>query len=307
MDRVLGYEPSGQRFESSPVQCLYTNDFKIWEFGKKAPWNFLFGGSDHCRKAAKTRRKIPMDLSKCGAGERSEPAWRERGQKFQVKADAAKNQFLNSFVYIYKMPFGPLETNTILIGCSKTKKAAVIDSAQGSTAAVLRKAKEAGLIIEKIFLTHSHWDHIADLHLLVEKTGAPVYVHRLDAPNVERPGSDRIPMMFEVQGVTSLNLIENGDFLDVGSLRCEVIHSPGHSRGSVCYFFREEKLLISGDTLFEGTIGTLSLPTAEPEKMWESLSFISKLPPDTHIVPGHGGDTILSKESWLSRAREIFS
>lgn len=205
------------------------------------------------------------------------------------------------------MSSGPLETNAILIACEQTKKAVIIDPAYRSALALLHKANSLGLTIEKILLTHSHWDHIADLHLLVEKTKASVYVHHLDAANVEVPGSDGIPMMIEIQGIKPDHLIENGDMIEVGALRCEVIHSPGHSRGSVCFYFREKNLLISGDTLFAGTIGTLALPTAEPAKMWDSLRVLAKLPPETWVVPGHGPDTVLSRESWLNRAEEIFS
>jgi hydroxyacylglutathione hydrolase len=208
---------------------------------------------------------------------------------------------------LQKFPFGPFETNAILLGCAKEKKAVVIDPAHGSSSAILQKCLDLELQIEKIFITHSHWDHIADVHHLVQKTAASVYIHSLDAPNLEDPGSDCIPLFFPIESVKPDHLISDGDRIVVGDLVCSVIHSPGHSPGSVCYFFPDKKLLFTGDTLFQGSIGNLHLPTSEPDKMWKSLQVLSQLPPDTRIVPGHGRDTILLSENWLSRAEQIFS
>lgn len=205
-----------------------------------------------------------------------------------------------------KFPSGPLETNAVLLACPQTKIAAVIDPSSGSAVPILRLAETQGLKIKKILLTHSHWDHIADAHLLIQKTGAEIYVHPLDAENLEHPGSDQIPLFFPIRGVRPDCFIQEGDRIFVGDLVCEVIHTPGHSPGSVCFLLRDRNLLFSGDTLFEGSIGSLQLPTAEPLKMWGSLEKLVLLSPDTHVVPGHGEDTTIGKERWLKRAREIF-
>lgn len=211
------------------------------------------------------------------------------------------------FMMIVKFPFGPLSTNAILIACLKTKRAAVVDPSLGSTGAILAEVAEKGLIIEKILLTHSHWDHFADAHLLKTKTGAPLYIHPLDAKNLEHPGADGIPLYVPIHSVTPDLFLNEGDQITVGHLKLQVIHSPGHSPGSVCFYLPEEKFLISGDTLFEGSIGNLRLPTAEPLHMWESLKKLAKLPPDTQVVPGHGGDTTIGQENWLDRAQQIFA
>lgn len=210
-------------------------------------------------------------------------------------------------MFLFKFPFGPLETNAILIGCAETKTAAAIDPSPGSAGAIVAKASELGLKIEKILLTHSHWDHFADAHGLKSQTGAPLYVHFLDAKNIEHPGSDGIPLFFPIHPVTADHFLNEGDTIQVGNLKLEVIHSPGHSPGSVCFYLRAQNLLISGDTLFQGSIGNLSLPTAQPAQMWTSLEKLSKLPPETRVVPGHGGETSIGRESWLSRAKQIFS
>ena len=210
-------------------------------------------------------------------------------------------------MFVYKFPFGPLETNAILIGCAHTKAAVVIDPSLGSASALLEKAAERGLAIEKILLTHSHWDHIADAHPLKVKTGAPLYVHSLDAKNVEHPGSDGIPLYCPIHPAIPDHFLNEGDLIAIGRLTLEVIHSPGHSPGRVCFYLREQALLISGDTLFKGSIGTLHLPTAQPSLMWGSLEKLSRLPPDTRVIPGHGGDTSIGKENWLCRAQALFS
>lgn len=205
-----------------------------------------------------------------------------------------------------KFPSGPLSTNAILFGCTETKKGAVVDPSYGSASAILRDAEKQGFSIEMILLTHSHWDHIADLQEMKKRTGAQVYVHRLDAPNVENPGSDGLPLMFPIQGVKVDQFLEEGRPVQLGNVRIEVIHTPGHSPGAVCFYFPKEKILFSGDTLFKGSIGRLDLPTGKPSEMWTSLRKLEALPPDTHIVPGHGPDTILDKETWLSKAEDIF-
>ena len=213
----------------------------------------------------------------------------------------------NSHMFLYQFPFGPLETNTILIGCAKTKRAAVIDPAYLSTDVIVEHASKLDLVIEKILLTHSHWDHFADAFTLKQKTGASLFVHPLDAKNLGHPGSDGIPLFFAVHAVMHDHLVKEGDVIQVGMLSFQVIHTPGHSPGSVCYYSKANHLLISGDSLFQGSIGNLHLPTAEPSRMWPSLKKLAALPPETRVIPGHGDDTTIGDESWLNRAEEIFS
>lgn len=208
---------------------------------------------------------------------------------------------------LHKFPSGPLETNAILFACAKTKKGAVIDPALGSAKILLQQAEEEGLVIEKILLTHSHWDHFADADSLKKATKAPLFVHFSDAKNVEHPGSDQIPFFFAVHPVKPDHFLKGGETLEVGTLKLEVIHTPGHSPGGVCFYLQSQKVLFSGDTLFRGSIGNLQLPTAQPTQMWHSLEKLAQLPPETRVIPGHGEDTTIGEEKWLQRAREIFS
>lgn len=207
---------------------------------------------------------------------------------------------------LHKFPAGPLDTNTLLIGCSETKKGAVVDPAYQSTKEVLQYAEEKGIAIEKILLTHSHWDHFADAFELKEKTKAKLFVHPLDAQNLEKPGSDKVPTFLKIHSVQYDHLLKEGEIIYVGNLSFEVIHTPGHSPGSVCFYSAKEACLISGDTLFQGSIGNLSLATGTPDLMWASLQKLSILPKNTRVIPGHGDNTTIGDEPWLSRAKEVF-
>lgn len=209
-------------------------------------------------------------------------------------------------MFIQKFESGPLETNAILIGCEKTKGAIIIDPAYGSKEKMINKAKKLGFKIEKIYLTHSHWDHIADLASLKKALNCPVCVHREDQKNVENPGSDGLPLFFGIAGVKVDEFLEEGQSHTIGELRFIVLHTPGHSPGSVCFYFEEENLLISGDTLFKGSFGNVSFPGCDSEKMFASLKKLAKLPKNTIVVPGHGSNTTIGDEPWLDSAKKYF-
>lgn len=201
---------------------------------------------------------------------------------------------------------GPFGTNAILVGCEETKKGIFIDPSQGSASKLLKAAEKHGLQIEAIYLTHSHWDHIVDVASLLQKLSIKVYVHPEDAENLRNPGSDHIPLFVTIQGVEATDFLQEGQLHKVGHLSFIVMHTPGHSPGAVCFYFEKEKVLISGDTLFKGTIGSLSLPTAEEERMWASLKKLAKLPPETKVYPGHGETTTMREEAWIAHAKETF-
>lgn len=201
---------------------------------------------------------------------------------------------------------GPFDTNMILLGCSATKKAAVFDVPFESTRKLMPRLKQHGLALEKILLTHSHWDHIAEVKALKQELNIPVYVHEADAGNLEHPGTDGLPLFFSLEGVKPDGYLRDGETIFVGKLKIKIIHTPGHSPGSVCFYLESEKLLISGDTLFRGTIGNLSFPTSRPELMWHSLKKLAALPVDTKVIPGHGGTTTIGAESWIAEAQKRF-
>lgn len=208
---------------------------------------------------------------------------------------------------IQAFPSGPFSTNTYVAACPSTKEAVIIDPAPDCFENVQQYLQTHGLKATKILLTHSHWDHIADVSPLKETLNIPVYVHALDAPNLEQPGSDGLPCWIHFPGVKPDHFLQEGDILPVGNLRFQVLHTPGHSPGSVAFYAAEEGVLFSGDTLFKGTIGNLAFPTSQPDFMWKSLDQLAKLPPSTQVYPGHGPSTQIGWESWLPDAKEKFS
>lgn len=208
---------------------------------------------------------------------------------------------------ISTFPSGPFETNAYIVACQKTQRAAFIDPAPNSAQALIAHIDKHHYIPDKILLTHSHWDHIADTAELKKTYKIPVYIHALDAPNLMEPGSDRLPCWISIEGVTPDHYLDEGDTVAVGDLLFHVIHTPGHTPGGICLYCKEQGVLLSGDTLFRGSIGNLSFPTAQPNLMWQSLDKLAILPPETKVFPGHGSSTTIGKESWLPNAREYFS
>ncbi|MFA5250456.1 MAG: MBL fold metallo-hydrolase [Parachlamydiales bacterium] len=202
---------------------------------------------------------------------------------------------------------GPLGNNTIVIASEKTHEAAVIDPSFGSEEVVVPYLKKKHLQLKAILLTHSHWDHIAGAADLKKSLPAPIYIHPLDLGNLEEPGSDRLPLIFAIEAVKADHLVKDGELIRIGEIVLQVLHTPGHTPGSVCYFGEKEKILFSGDTLFQGTMGSLNLPTSQPEKMWPSLKKLSRLPQETKVFPGHGKATTIGRESWLDKAEEFYS
>lgn len=207
---------------------------------------------------------------------------------------------------IYKFVCGPLATNSYLIGCEVTRKAAIIDPGMGAKDFFIESAEKSKFEIVHIYLTHSHFDHIVDVAVLKQETGAIVYVHPFDAENLRSPGSDLIPFPMAIQPVIPDEFFQDSMHITLGTITMQVIHTPGHSPGGVVLFFPKEKTLFSGDTLFKDNIGTISLPLANPEDMWKSLKKIAVLPEDVLVYPGHGNTTSIGKEKWIANARENY-
>ncbi len=202
---------------------------------------------------------------------------------------------------------GPAETNSYLIACPKTKLAAVIDVPSGSVKHTIQRSQALSLQIQMILLTHSHWDHTADVAALKSKLQVPLFIHEEDAGNVREPGSDGLPLYFAIEPVEPSGYLTDGQIIALGELEIEVIHTPGHTPGGVCFYLEKEGVLFSGDTLFEGTIGNLSFPTARKSLMWTSLKRLAKLPAETMVYPGHGDPTTIGKEAWIVHAERRFS
>jgi hydroxyacylglutathione hydrolase len=209
-------------------------------------------------------------------------------------------------IEILTFPSGPFETNAYIIVCKQSQKAAIIDPAPDSRNVLIQAITAKKITPDKIILTHTHWDHIADCAAVADHYAIPVLVHKEDAYNLIKPGSDHLPCWLTIQGVNPAQLLKEGDVIPIGNSKWEVIHTPGHTPGGICLYCKEERVLISGDTLFKRSIGNLSFPTGDPERMWLSLDKLANLPPDVEVFPGHGDATAIGKENWLPRAKELF-
>ena len=190
---------------------------------------------------------------------------------------------------IIHMVLGELETNCYILIDEVTNEAAVIDPAD--EAETIRDAVEgAGATLRYILLTHGHRDHTLAapaLHALYPD--AAVYIHESDKGAV---GIYRYPMEELIGG--DLKFYGEGDTLPLGSLTVEVLHTPGHTGGSVC--LKCENALFTGDTLFAGSMGRIDLPGAQPEKMMGSLARLARLPGDFDVYPGHMQATTMARE-----------
>ena len=193
---------------------------------------------------------------------------------------------------------GPFETNSYLL-ISENKQALLIDPTFNSSTFFFNQVEKQGLKPLAILLTHSHFDHIAEVAEVKRELNIPVYIHALDSPNLVVPGTDGLPFGEEIQGVKPDHFLEEGQVIHLGDFHLIVLHTPGHSAGSVCFYFPDHAMLISGDTLFKGTYGNVSFPTSDAKLMKDSLKKLSKLPIETTIWPGHGDPSTIGSEDWL--------
>ena len=136
---------------------------------------------------------------------------------------------------------GPYGTNAFFIGCDETKECILIDPSPGSGRQLIASTQKHGCKTLGIFLTHSHWDHIVDAAFVKKYLETKVYVHEDDKGNLINPGSDGLPNMVEIPKVEPDHFIKDGDKFTVGNVSFEVIGTPGHTPGGVCFYFESEK------------------------------------------------------------------
>jgi hydroxyacylglutathione hydrolase len=194
---------------------------------------------------------------------------------------------------------GPVATNVYILGDEQSREALAIDTATPSVAWITAQLAERGWTLKLVVSTHRHWDHIGDNAAVVEATGATLAAHVDDRHGLENPQPLFQPPFPLIPSVPALDLAE-GSVIRFGGISLDVLHTPGHTEGSVCLLARGERLLFSGDTLFRGGWGRVDLPGASPEAMVESLSRLAGLPLDLRVLPGHGQDTTIERERpWL--------
>jgi hydroxyacylglutathione hydrolase len=194
---------------------------------------------------------------------------------------------------------GPIATNVYVLGDERSGEAIAIDTATPCIEWVTATLAERGWSLKLIVSTHRHWDHIGDNAALADATGAQIAAHVLDRHGLEHPEPLMAPFPIP-PSVPAVDLAERSR-IRFGEVDLEVLHTPGHTEGSVCLLARSERLLFSGDTLFARACGRTDLPGGDDDQMVESLARLSALAPDLHVKPGHGPETTIEREQpWLA-------
>jgi len=192
---------------------------------------------------------------------------------------------------------GPLQCNCSILGDETSREAIVVDPG-GDISRIVAILEKHGLTAKQILITHAHIDHIAGAARLKQLTGAPILYNQLDLPLVK---------MMDIQagwlGVPTPEVpapddtLDDGKLITVTGLTGSILHTPGHTEGSVCLYLPREALLLAGDTLFAGSIGRTDLPGGDQRKILASIrESLLPLPLDTTVIPGHGSRTTIGAE-----------
>jgi glyoxylase-like metal-dependent hydrolase (beta-lactamase superfamily II) len=203
---------------------------------------------------------------------------------------------------LYAHTGGPVDTNGYLVVDDVSRQAVVIDAPEGSAAAFAGRAERDGLQVQRLVLTHGHWDHIMDALFFRRAFQCPIAIHPADAPMLQFPQTELFALPFSIPPFDADEDLAADAVLTVGSLSLTVIHTPGHSPGGICLHEAAQRVLFAGDTLFAGSYGRLDLPGSDPAAMRTSLMRLAALPPDTAVYSGHGPSTTIAAEAgWIQR------
>ncbi|WP_158944178.1 MBL fold metallo-hydrolase [Granulicella sp. S190] len=195
------------------------------------------------------------------------------------------------------LPVGPLQCNCSILGDQLSHEAIVVDPGD-DIPRIMALLATHGLTVKKIVITHAHIDHIAGAHRLKQLTGAPILYNQYDLPLVK---------MMDIQagwlGIPTPtapgpdDTLEDGKLISITGLSGSILHTPGHTEGSVCLYLPTQTLLLAGDTLFAGSVGRTDLPGGDIRKLLTSIhERLLTLPDEVTVIPGHGPSTSIGAE-----------
>src|SRR5665213_2583792 len=192
---------------------------------------------------------------------------------------------------------GPLQCNCSILGDEASREAIVVDPGDNISRIVATLQKHQ-LTVKQIIVTHAHIDHIAGAQRLKQLTGAPILYNQNDLPLVK---------MMDVQagwlGIPTPDVappdasLEDGQVISITGISGSILHTPGHTEGSVCLYLPQQALLLAGDTLFAGSVGRTDLPGGNSHKLIQSIhDSLLTLPDEVTVIPGHGVKTSIGVE-----------
>jgi hydroxyacylglutathione hydrolase len=196
---------------------------------------------------------------------------------------------------------GIAATNCFLAVDEPSGQAVLFDAPNDTTGMLLDEAQKNHWEVIALCLTHGHFDHMLDHPLVTGRCpGAKVLIHRLDEPKLQHPQIQiRLFMLpFDIPPRSADGYVEDNQVLRVGQSEIQVLHTPGHAAGHVCYYCadKEKPFLVGGDLIIQGAVGRTDLPDSDPDALMASIRRVMRLPPTTRLLPGHGEPSTLGEE-----------
>ena len=195
------------------------------------------------------------------------------------------------------LPVGMLECNCSVFGDEQSREALVVDPGD-EIASILDVLARHQLSVKAIVITHAHIDHIGGAEKLRRATGAPVYMNLNDEELARMMPMQAAWLGVEPPETAAIDVpVKDGDSLTVGATEVRMLHTPGHTQGSICLWMPGEQLLVAGDTVFRDGIGRTDLPGGDGRQILRSIhDKLIPLPDETKVIPGHGPNTTIGRE-----------
>lgn len=189
---------------------------------------------------------------------------------------------------------GPLESNCFIIGDEASKECFITDPGDEPDR-LMDSISKNNLKVKYLVITHAHFDHVGALPELRKETGAKIVMHKADLPIYERSHEHAQMWGFEIDPLPPPDVfVADGDIITVGNLNFEILHTPGHSPGCICIY--GEGIVLTGDTLFAGSVGRTDLPGGDIMRLRMSFKRLMTLPDGIRVLPGHGPETTIGYE-----------